>query len=452
MSVSLAAPIAAPAQEPELPMLATATVSRAAAGDAFALGFLGILLDLPEPGRSTVLAAVENSDLIDTLARLRVERRSGDRALLDSLASRLAVLQGAATRDAAATASPGTISVNLLHEPTQWLVASLPGGEPGELVVETAGCTPDIVAFPVSLPLPARPLQGQVRLSPELVSVSASGPVALRVTAGNCEGSAVALRLSHGGPRTVLRSSRDPALTAPVGARFDPSVEPDRLTVVSLDPRVAARFSVATEPGFVYEVFAAPLTPGVDPALMRTDPDRAGAVADRNDDEQRDDGSWRPRARLTPFIGSGRTERLSVQRLPGARGDVAILVHRSPIPVISLDSSDSIPLTTDTSAWRRISLPAGRWSLTTADLTPGVDSVLIVYDLATAVPLGLNDDVADGDLASQVTLDLEQPTELVIRVKSIEGQGTCTLRAIPSANPASSRRTSPSKTSTDVST
>jgi hypothetical protein len=372
---------------------------------------------------------VERSDLIPGLDHLRATRRGDQRRTIDALGKRIATLQGSAARAAASTVTVGTVDVDLDNSPTQWLVVDGKLEGPAELYVQSADCTPNIVAFPAAARLPARPLGGQVRFSAQLNSIPASGPIALRITAGNCEEAVVSLQISRTAPRVAL--TVEPRGTSTSARPFNhyPSVTTDQLTVISLEQRAAQTFSIQTEPGFVYEAYAAPLATNLDPALIRADLENPGGFSDANDDD-----GWQLGARLNQFVGTGRLEHFAVTRTKSGRGDVGVLVRRD--PVLLLNPATPTPVSKGTSTWRRMTLTAGTWSLRTTDLPPGLDPVLTAYDGSSGAALAMNDDGEDGDPAARVLLKLERPTDIIIRLDSLQGDGDCTVEATRVTRPA----------------
>jgi hypothetical protein len=328
----------------------------------------------------------------------------------------------------------GEVSVDLGSEAIQWvLVAGLPEG-PGELMLQSASCTPDIVAFPGAASLPTQPVAGQVRLSAQLALIPYIGPIALRIKPGDCEVADLSLQLIHAPARAgfAMQSVDSGAAAAPLD-RF-PALALDQLTVVPLDRRSAQTFAVPTQPGFVYEVYAAPLTADLDPALLRADPTNAGDFVDASDDD-----GWQLGAHLGQFVGTGRAERLAVTRRNDGHGDVAVLVRREPIPELDPVAIGPTPVSVASSTWRRLRLSAGTWSVATTDVPQGLDPALIVYDGTTGAVLGSNDDADEGELAARVLLQLDQPREIVIRLVSMDGEGDCNIEATATVKPAATR-------------
>jgi hypothetical protein len=328
----------------------------------------------------------------------------------------------------------GEVSVDLGSEAIQWvLVAGLPEG-PGELILQSASCTPDIVAFPGAASLPTQPIAGQVRLSAQLALIPYTGPIALRIKPGDCEDADLSLQLSRAPARVgFAKQTVDSGAAAAPLDRF-PALSVDQLTVIRLEHRSAQTFAVPTQSGFVYEVYAAPLTVDLDPALLRADPTNAGNFVDANDDD-----GWQLGAHLGQFVGTGSTERLAVTRRNDGRGDVAVLVRREPIPELDLAAVRPTPVPVTSSTWRRLSLSAGTWSVATTDLPQGLDPALIVYDGTTGAVLGSNDDAGEGELAARVLLQLDQPREIVIRLVSVDGEGECNIEATATVKPATTR-------------
>lgn len=426
--------VASPDEEGFLDAFAAATIAAAARGEPSALGSLSILLDMPSPWRDTVLAAVERSDLITELDKLHSAGSGRERRQIDALSQRVAALQGQEARTVALNVSLGEVSVDLGSEAIQWvLVAGLPNG-PGELVVRTPSCTPDIVAFPSSASLPTQPVAGLVRLSAQLASIPYTGPIALRIKPGDCEDADLSLQLSHAPARVgfAMQSVDFGAAAAPLD-RF-PALSPDQLTLVPLGRRSAQTFSVPTQTGFVYEVYAAPLTVDLDPALLRADPTNAGDFVDASDDD-----GWQLGAHLGQFVGTGRAERLAVTRRNDGHGEVAVLVRREPIPELDPAAAGPTPVSVASSTWRRLRLSAGTWSVATTDVPQGLDPALTVYDGTTGAILGWNDDADEGDLAARVLLQLDQPREIIIRLVSVEGDGECIIEATAPVKPATTR-------------
>ena len=430
---ALSAPVIASADEEGfLDALATATISAAVRGESSALASLSILLDMPSPWRDTVLTAVEQSDLIPRLGDLRRAGDGSERRKIDVFSQRVAALQGQETRPGAVNVELGDVSVDLGNEAMQWvLVTGLPS-DVGELVVQTPHCTPDIVAFPGSGSLPIKPVPGQVRLSAQLASIPHSGPVALRIKQGDCESPNLSLQLSPGVARVDFELESGHPETTAEGVHHFPSLALDRLTVVQLGHRSARTFSIPTHSGFVYEVYAAPLTAKLDPALLRGDPQNPGEVIDESDDD-----GWELGAHLGQFVGTGRAEQLAVTRINDERGDVAVLVRRAPVPELDPSTAGPTGVFTASSTWRRVSLAAGNWSITTTDVSEGLDPMLTVYDGKTGTVLGSNDDIdySRGDLAARVLLHLDQPQEVVIRLDSVAGEGQCTIEVTTTVKP-----------------
>jgi hypothetical protein len=446
---ALSGPASANPDEHEfLAAFAEATIAAAVRGEPSALGSLSILLDMPAPWRDTVLGTVERSDLIAALVKLGSARPGLERREIDALSQRIAELQGQESRAVTSSVAPGAVAVDLGSAAVHWLlVAGLPAG-PGELLVQSPHCTPDIVAFPGTESLPIQPLNGQVRLSAQLTSISYSGPMALRIKPGDCEDEDLTLQLSHAAARIdfAVQSVDSGSASAPID-RF-PAIAVDQLTVIPLERRSAQTFAVPTQPGFVYEVYAAPMTMNLDPVLIRADSEKLGDLVDASDDN-----GWELGAHLTAIVGTGRLEKFAVIRnASSGQGDVALLVRREAVPTLEPSSTTTALVSGSQPTWRRMRLPAGTWSIRTGNLSRSFDPMLTVYDGISGRELETNDDAHEGDPTARVTVELNESREIVIRLDSVNGEGECTLEIAPSAKPAAARESDPHDQSPPVST
>ena len=398
-----------------------AAITGTVRGDDVARGTLEMLLDVPAPWNSTVLDTLERSDAIVALNRpLRPGSRT-ERESVDALLARIAVLQGASTRSTAAPAHADgrELLIDFTPGSPRWLHVDSDG--PHELFIGSSGCTPTVAAFAASARLPATPVPGLARYSADLASVPLNGAAALRVERGDCEGDDVRLALTLEPSRqSTARAADDGGMV--IGANRSP-LPVNRVVVVPIGRTQSEKLALMTEPGFVYEVFAAPMTPGVDPAVIRGDPAEPKAGDDNS--------GWDLGARLKEFVGTGSEEHLTVLRVSDTHGDVAVLVRQQIAIAVRPNRSSDVKIVSDTSTWRRAELTAGRWDLRLQSESESLDAAMIVHDAATGSVIGANDDESDDVLSPRVHLLLDKPTVVLIRLISVEGDGTANLTIRP---------------------
>jgi hypothetical protein len=201
------------------------------------------------------------------------------------------------------------------------------------------------------------------------------------------------------------------------------------VVVVPLGQSRTEELALMTEAGFVYEVFAAPLTAGVDPAVARVHPVDPAAAADIDDDS-----GWGVGARLEEFVGTGREERLVLLRATDVQGDVAVLVRARRAIAARLDVDSEVEIADGFSTWLRIELRAGRWDLRLKGATESLDAAMLVHDAGTGALIEANDDESDEILSPRVHLILDKPTVVLIRLISVDGAGSARLAIRPDGN------------------
>jgi hypothetical protein len=396
--------------------LTRSAVSLAAEGDPSGIGTLRLLLGLDENYRHVFSDLVEQTHLAETLPKSLQSFNAADQVRARRLLEQLGDAEGAATRPAAKTASADTksVTVNFDKDKTQWIaIPPSPEGS-GELVLYTAACTPDLTVFGPSTPLPSTVALGSVRYTASLLGIPTASGAAIRVRPGSCEEPQVTLEFSWHPTRTTLPE---------VITGYAPIV-PDQMTIVALTS-ASRPFSVQTQPGYVYSVYAAPLDSDVDPILARLDPDKDLALIDSDDD-----GGWRTAAKLDAIVGTGRLEKFTVSRNNATQGNVAVFVTAQAIPLRDREAASVIDVTAVTPGWERICLPAGAWVVETTDLSTDFDPILSVFDAKSGKLLARNDDADEHTVASRVKIDLHESSELVMRVDSADKGGGSTHLAV----------------------
>lgn len=380
--------------------------------------FAQMLLRLPEPWNRMVIDKLESPGGIDKLKRTRNTLNSRTRKKLDGLLATLSEIQGVPPIDSISLLEPAqeTWKMDWNASAAHWLRIDKQGFR-GALQFQSVDCTPDLVAFSASDNTPLARSAAQARFSNRLYALSLDTPVILRAQRGDCLGeqTQLSLTLLPGSDSSGDDGSDNPALVTR-------SIAVDQFEVVPLSQRMSARLSLVTTPGWIYEVHAAPLSGDVDPLLVRADPKDLARAAVRDDD-----GGWGLGAKIEHIVGSAQPEQLAVLRVTPDRGHVAVLVTREPIPSITIDVPETVLLERKQSTWRRLVLPPGSWTIETRIESGSLDPFLIVKDELAGEVLAENDDATPENLAASVSIDVSEPTPIVVQLGNLNEAGSCEI-------------------------
>jgi hypothetical protein len=403
-----------------------------------------MLLGMDPPYRPFVMDIVESSGVLQQPIVAAAGATARDVAAYADLRVRLAAAQGGSSRADAVVVSADQTAVDLdfSKDTTQWMIVRTPDRAPRELFLETSDCTPEITAFDAAASLPAEPLPLAVRYTATSASVSVNRPLALRVRAGNCVEHGAHIRLSYHEVRRTLSAAGAEAIAIPA----------DSVTAISLTNTVAQPILIRTEPGFVYDVFAAPVE-GVggfaDPKLLRTNPADPTIIVDQDDD-----GGWGLAAHLEPFPGTSE-QRVVVARgvdsAPGnsGKGDVVVWVRRSPVPRYDLAVHPSLVVAKGAPTWVTVHLDAGRWHVSAVisaaesskDVDGDAETQIEVLDSKSGDAVPAADDRAPGrgarrhsdadDNSGDGDIVIGSTGDYLVRIDSKEGSDSVSLTATP---------------------
>jgi hypothetical protein len=408
--------------------LTQSAVSLAVDGDPGAIGILRLLLRLDKNSQYAFSHLMEQTELIGELPLALKAFEPGERIRAEGLLEELAELQGASSISNALTVRvpASRVKVTLKDDEPQWFFILPLAGGPTHVLVRTPQCLPEVSVFDKDVRFPAKTRAGIVRYKDLILGFSINGGVAVRIRRGLCDSNEFPLGLEWQMASKTLDQGDD--------GKSEADMAGNEVTTIAL--RGASRsFTVQTEPGFVYRVFAASPSGDVYPILARIDPARPISISDS--DATHD---VRDAAMLTQFLGTGKSEHFSVSRNGVAEGNVELLVTKHAIRRRDVGQTDVLDVTTDSAAWQLIRLPPGTWYLETRNLSPNFDPVLSVFDAATGKLLERNDDASRRTVASHIRLNLRGYTDLAICMSAASTNGGSGQVEVTKSLPNQSRR------------
>jgi hypothetical protein len=395
--------------------LTDASLAESLQGNASAFEQVSTLLALPEPWRSLVIGRIESSDFLTNLAAADMHLSPAELHAFERFKTSLGEAQGSKTWPTAQILAfhAGEFTVDFSEHDTNWVVVDGTASAASELFIRSDSCTPEVAVFPNLRQLPSRPADVAARYASDIVSLPTQARIAIRLRRNDCPTQKISFTTEWGEPRRRIFAEDTQTIV----------VAANQVCIVSLSPSHPRSFNVQTEGGYLYDVFAAPLSSDTDPALMH--PDRSDPA---KPDMVDDDGGWELGSRLSSILGTGDLEKFAVISAKDGGGEVALYMEQRPVPIYDPESHQLIEVGAKTPQWVRLHVPEGRWRVKTTHLSTGFDPALVIHGGEHLDVLGENDDVKEGDPAAEVSLTLQAPGDLFVEIMSVNHEsGTVQL-------------------------